>query len=162
MKLKLSSDIVSSEDLKALMNEIAVYAKWFRHNEIKMHITNQQATGRPMLSDAAADMLEQAAKPGKLTANMIDELLKELNAQFKAMPRVRITLAAMPTGAVKHKLAGWCRDNISPTLLIDFRYNASILGGMVVNLGSRTYDWSFRSRLMESREKLAEAFSSVR
>ena len=162
MNLKLASQVVSSEDLKALMNEITDYAKWYRHNEIKMRVTKKLAEGKPVLSEPAADMLAQITKHGALSADMIDALLKELNVQFRTMPRVRITLAAMPSNAVKHKLAGWCRDNISPVLLIDFRYNAAILGGMVINLGSRTFDWSFRSRLLASQDKLGEAFSRVR
>ncbi len=160
MALKLSPEIISSEDLRSVILELIGFAKWLRQNEIKMKVTNKPAPNKPSLSDAAAAILNQL--DAKLSADQLDGLIKSLNDQFKSLPKASVTLAAMPGVSVKRQLAGWCRDNISPLLLIDFRYNAAILGGMVVNVGSRTFDWSFRRQLLEHKDKLAEAFLRVR
>jgi F0F1-type ATP synthase delta subunit len=46
-------------------------------------------------------------------------------------------------------------------MLVTVRFNSTIAGGMVVRLGSRMYDWSWRRLLMEQRSNYAEVLRRV-
>ena len=72
-----------------------------------------------------------------------------------------ITLAAPAGAGLKRTLAEWCRQNIDENLLVHFDFNATLLGGMVVNYGSRIFDWSFRRRILEDRAKFPEVLRRV-
>jgi F0F1-type ATP synthase delta subunit len=44
---------------------------------------------------------------------------------------------------------------------VNFNYNRSLLGGMVVRAGSRVFDWSFRRQIIGAEEKFTEVFHRV-
>jgi F0F1-type ATP synthase delta subunit len=76
-------------------------------------------------------------------------------------PRVTVTLAAPAPNSLKQTIALWFRENIAPNTLVNFKFNSTILGGMVVVYGSRIYDWSFRRQILVSREKFPEVLRNV-
>jgi F0F1-type ATP synthase delta subunit len=50
---------------------------------------------------------------------------------------------------------------VAPNMLVDFKFNSTMLGGMVVQYGSHIYDWSFRQRILDARDKFPEVLRSV-
>ncbi len=155
MKLTLVEEIISTEDLRGVIEEVKEYKKWFIHNQIKLKVSQRHKVSiRPELSNAAEALLDQANDGKELTATKIEDLIGYLEHCLIKSPLVRITLAAIPSAPIKHKIVAWLRTNISPSMLVDFRFNSSLLGGMVVISGSHIYDWSLRRQLLESKDKL--------
>jgi F0F1-type ATP synthase delta subunit len=91
----------------------------------------------------------------------LDKLIETLEDYGTSAPIITITLAAPAPNSLKKTLIDWCRKNIAPNALIDFRFNATMLGGMVVQYGSRIYDWSFRRQILAARDKFPEILRNV-
>ncbi len=162
MKFTLSEEIVSTDDLRDVVEEVKEFKKWFSHNQIKLKISRRhKSSDRPELSSAAEALLTQAKDGKELTVTKIEGLISYLEKCLDKSPSVRITLAAIPSVSIKRQIAAWLRTNVSPTLLVDFRFNSTILGGMVVVFSSHIYDWSLRRQLLESRDKLDGVLKSV-
>ena len=70
-------------------------------------------------------------------------------------------MAGPAPAQLKQKIVEWCRKNIDGDILVDFRFNATLLGGMVVKWGSHVYDWSFKRQLMAARAKFPEVLRNV-
>ncbi len=161
MKLKLTADVCSPQDLEALLLDIRNYAKWFSHAAIKQRLASKQPVEQPTVSAAAAELLNTWAGKKPLTQASLDDLIAELQDFRAAAPRLSITLAAPAHGELKRTLAAWCRDNIEPNILVSFQFNSTLLGGMVVRYGSRIFDWSFRRQIMADRTKFPEVLRRV-
>ncbi len=161
MNLELPDSVLSAQDLKALIQDVQNYARWFSQNSIKAKVTGQMPTEPLVVSDAAAGLIADAAKEKPHDTASLDALLLNLKNLESTLPRVTITLAALPAGSLKKALAGWCRQNISKNILVDFRFNATILGGMVVRYGSHVHDWSFRRQILAARSKFPEVLRHV-
>jgi hypothetical protein len=161
VRLKLSEDIISPEDLKQVITEIRDYSKWMSKNTIKIKVTKKKAGDEPELSDAAADLIKQWKDGKDLSPKILDKLIEELQDYLAKMKTIRVTFAALPTNKTKQQFTKWFRDNLSDEVLIDFRFNSTLLGGMVVNCGSHIYDWSFRRQLLENKDKFSEVVHRV-
>ena len=162
MKFKLSEEVISTDDLKDVIEEVKQFKKWFSHNQVRLRVSRRhKVKDRPELSNAAEALIEQAKDGKQLTSNKLEELIGFLENYLDKSPTMRITLAAIPSLSVKHSIAAWLRANVSPALLVDFRFNSALLGGMVVVCGSHIYDWSLRRQLLESKAKLDGVLKSV-
>ena len=161
MKIKLPSIVSSPQDLTALTLEIMEYARWYQHESIKDRVDAKRRTEAPTLSPAATELLRQEGKGKDLSKQELDTLVKALQDIKNSAPTMTITLAAPPTNAVKADLVTWCRENISPGVLVNFQFNSTLLGGMVVRCGSRVMDWSFRRQILEGRHHFPEVLRHV-
>lgn len=162
MKIKLDPSVASPQDLQALTRELHDYARWLGTNIIKKQVhARRPAPDQPQLSPAAKAVLHDWCLDHPLTRAGIDQLAVELERSLKSAKVLTITLAAPPTGGITKPLTGWCRDNISPSVLVRYEFNQNLLGGMVVRYGSRIYDWSFRRQILEGRGKFPEVLRHV-
>lgn len=161
MSLRLPDGIYSSQDLKALTIEVREYTKWYGQTAVKQKVTGKSEAQAPVVSAPAAALLNDWGGGKPLSRESLDELIKELNAHEAKAPRLTITLAAPAPGTLKKELIAWCRKNINENALVNFKFNATILGGMVVTYGSHTYDWSFRRQILAAREKFPEVLRGV-
>lgn len=161
MKLTLPDSIASSQDLTALINDVHVYAKWASKELIKQKVAGKSAGSQPEISPEAATVIRSWGGGKALTQPVIDSLVKALEEHKKTAPSVTITLAAIPSGEVKSKLVGWCRKELDQAILVSFRLNRNILGGMVVAYGSHIHDWSFRRKLLDSPKQFHEVLAGV-
>lgn len=159
--VKLPDMVSSPSDVTALIMEIRSYQQWYGQyaNAARAHATYQ--TQQPELSPIASEVIRDWAAAEPLTAARIDTLVSELEHTAAHAPVITITLATAATAEVKHTLVAWCRTNIAADVLVAFRFNATILGGMVLRCGSRVYDWSFRTQLMNGRAHFAEVLARV-
>jgi F0F1-type ATP synthase delta subunit len=161
MELRLPNSVSSSQDVSALIRDIRLFAQWFSHNMVKQKVGSKKITSQPELSAVAVEMLRDWGAKEQLSQKRLDDLLEQLEKFKKTAPTLTITLAAPASGDLKQTLVGWCRKNIAANVLVDFRFNSTLLGGMVVRQGSRVFDWSFRRQILASKSKFAKALRDV-
>ena len=161
MKLTVPDSVASAQDFAALANDVHAYAAWASKELIKQKVSGKSAGAQPQLSDEATTVICSWGNGKPLTQTSIDSLIKALDEYKKSSPTVTITLAAIPSGEVKTKLVAWCRKELNPQILITFRLNRNILGGMVVAYGSHIHDWSFRRRLTDASKPFSEVLGRV-
>lgn len=161
MKLLLPNSVLSPQDLEALIFEIRDYANWFSHNTIKHQAGASRGSQAPVLSPAALEVLRNWNAQKLLDQATLTELVEALDDFKTSAPSLTITLAAPAGGDLKQTLVTWCRENVAPNVLVSFRFNATLLGGMVVRYGSRIFDWSFRREILEHHAKFPEVLRHV-
>jgi hypothetical protein len=161
VKLKLPDSVASSQDVTALQLELRDYARWFTHESIKQRTHVSRKSDEPILSSACKELLATHGNKKELDRSSLDNLIKELERYNRTASVITLTLAAPATGSVKLSLVKWCRANIAPDVLINFQFNATILGGMVVRYGSHVFDWSFRRKILASRANFPEVLRRV-
>ncbi len=145
----------------SLTLEVREYARWFSQAAIKQRVNAGQTAETPAITPAATELILQWAPKEQLNSKRLDELIAALEALKETAPSMTITLAAQAPGDLKKTLVGWCRQNISPDILVSFKFNATILGGMVVRFGSHVFDWSFRRQILASRAQFPEILRRV-
>ncbi len=161
MKPSLPENIYSSQDIAGLLAEVQSYRKWISARDIAKRSNAKSADEQPELSTAAGELLRSWSDNGQLSMQKLEELITWLDKLTTDAPTITITLAAPATHTIKDQLAKWCRTNLSDSMVINFRFNSTLLGGMVVQCGSHIYDWSFRRQLMNSRDKFPEVLRRV-
>jgi hypothetical protein len=163
MKLRLDDSVASPQDLQAMILEIRGYARWFSHNAVKKRVGAKHGAHAeaPELSVAAAALVKALGARQPLSTERLDGLIAGLEDYAADAPVMSITLAAPPTGGLKKQLVAWCRENVAPDTLVNFQFNSTLLGGMVVRIGSRIFDWSFRRQILENRQKFPEMLRHV-
>ena len=161
MKQTLSEDIISSEDLRSVIDELKDYQDYVRHDQIKAHLSKHASSTSPELSRPAASLIADAMEHHPLNHEEMMHLIAELEKIYASSPKVKIVLAAIPNHAIKKQITLWARANVDPEILIDFSYNQSLLGGMVVTAGSHIYDWSLRRQVLANQPKLYEMIAHV-
>lgn len=161
MKLKLPASVSSVQDLTNLLLEVREYAKWFSHNEIKKRSGAKTNHDSPSISADALEVIDAWAAKKPLNRQSLDELIETLDEYRSNAPAMSITLAAPATNDIRKVLVNWCRDNVAPNVMVTFKFNSSILGGMVIRYGSRMFDWSFRRQIMDNRAKFPEVLRRV-
>lgn len=145
----------------ALELELREYAKWFTHNAIKERTHAKHASPPPALSDVALQLMRSSSGTSLLSQKHLEELVDALEHYKSHALTLTITLAAPAPNSLKQTLVGWCREHISPNVLVNFQFNSTILGGMVIRYGSHIFDWSFRRRIMEARADFPEVLRRV-
>jgi hypothetical protein len=162
MKLNLPANVSSPQDLKAIILEIRQYAHWLGQYAIKKRVSNNsKSDAPPAISQTAVTLIEALTHEKQLSQAGLDELIASLETLAATAPRLTITLAAPPAGSLKKTLVTWCRQHIGPNVLVDFRFNSTLLGGMVVRYGSHVYDWSFRRQILAARGRFPEVLRRV-
>jgi hypothetical protein len=159
--MTLPNSVSSQQDLSALTLEIRDYSKWFAHNAIKERVHAKNAVLPPSLSPGALELVRSASNKKLLSQQDLDELITMLESAKKTAPTVTITLAAPASGDLKQTLVGACRANIADNALVNFKFNSSLLGGMVIHHGSHVFDWSFRRQILASSAKFTEVLRRV-
>lgn len=161
MQVVLPSSVSSLQDLNTLSLEIREYAKWFAHNAIKQRVHAKNATPPPILSSAGLEMIRSVSSSKLLSQKDLDTLLAEFEVLKLKAPTITITLAAPASKDVKESLVSACRLHIAHAAFVNFKFNSSILGGMVISYGSHVLDWSFRRQILENRLAFTEVLKSV-
>lgn len=161
MNLKLPDTVFSSQDLNGLILEIHEYTKWLQHESIKQRVNASKSSDHPVLTTAASDLIRQSNDGKDPSRAQLEDLIQTLKNYKDKAPSITVTLAAPPTVSVKRTLVTWLRENITPNVLVNFQFNSTLLGGMVVRSGSHIFDWSFRRQILENRDKFPEVLRNV-
>lgn len=161
MNLRLPASIASSQDVSTLLIELQNYARWFAHESIKKRVDAKHSSPSPVMSTEAVEILREWKVKNQITRQSLDSLLKNLEDYGKTAPTITVTLAGVPSSSLKNALVKWLRENIKSDILVTFKFNATLLGGMVVNTKNRVFDWSFRRQILANREKFPEVLRRV-
>lgn len=161
MNLTMPDKVASAQDLAAVLTDVRSYAKWASNELIKQKVSGKSAGTQPVISPEASDIIRSWSQGKSMTQASIDKLVASLEDYKKTAPSITITLAAVPSGEVKSSLVAWCRKELNKNILVSFRLNRNILGGMVVAYGSHIHDWSFRRKLLEAEKPFTEVLASV-
>lgn len=161
MTLRLPSDVISPQDLKAVIMEIRAYSRWVIHTQTRQHVTAKATDPAPAVSPASVSIVRAWQGTQPLTQESLEALLAELSAFESSAPRAAITIAAPPSRNLKQQLIVWCREYIAHDILITFSFNATLLGGIVIRYGSHVYDWSFRRQILAARAHFPEVLRRV-
>lgn len=159
--IKLPDTICSPQDLTALILEVQEYARWYEHESVKQRTGAKNRSTQPVLSVTTAAFLRSATTNGTLQPVQLDALIGGLEQHKAAAPTITVTLAAPAPEHIKKQLTAWCRTELSPSILVSFEYNRTLLGGMVVRYGSHVHDWSFRRSLLTTPVKFSEVLTRV-
>lgn len=157
----LPDSVASPQDLSALLFEVRDYARWYEHEFVKRKTGVASQSPQPDLSAVASQVIRGSAAVEPLSPNSLDHLIAALEAYGKTAPVMTITLAGPAPARLRSELTAWARTNLAPHILISFRYNSTILGGMVVRYGSRIFDWSFRRHVMSNISAFPEILRRV-
>lgn len=141
--------------------EVHEYANWYAHESVKAQVKAKVSTSSPTLSVAALELLRDWKADQQISAESLDQLIMTLEQYASNSPSMTITLAALPTSSLKTALVNWCRVNVAPNILVSFKFNTSLLGGMVVQCGSHIFDWSFKRKILENRKIFPEVLRRV-
>ena len=160
-QLQIPPSVVTPQDIARLELELTGFVDWFQHNAIKQQMHVSKGTAMPGLSREAVLLLRAVSVDGALTQAGIESLQQAVIRIRQHAPTMSITLAAPAGTQLKQQLVTWCRTEIRADVLIDFRFNATILGGMVVRYGSHVFDWSWRRAVLTNRASFAKELRSV-
>lgn len=160
MKLKLPADIVSSQDLNELILEIKQYSSWHSHNSVKKQ-AGAKSSQLPDLSKVAGDIIDSFHGKKEPSVKSLDKLIEALEDYKDTAQTITVTLAAPPHPKLKSQLTDWCRKHLREEVLVDFSFDSTLLGGMVVRSGSHIYDWSFRRQILLNRYQFTEVLRRV-
>ena len=161
MSLKLPPTISSPSDLAALILDIHTYATWYGQFSNAQKIGVSFRESQPELSETTALLLRDWVASSPLSSTSLDELITELERISQHAPTITITLVAPAPAEVKKTLVAWCRHNLHPDMLVSLRFNATIIGGMVVRSRSHISDWSWKRSIMNNRHRFAEVLNRV-
>lgn len=140
-----------------LVIEARDYSRWVTHDLIKKRVNPKQKSEPPVLSPTTNELIQM----NSVDQNNLNELIESLENYVDNATSITVTLAAPPTGDIKASLTSWCRKNIASNILVNFRFNRTLLGGMVVRYGSHIFDWSFRRQILESGNNFPEVLRRV-
>ena len=82
---------------------------------------------------------------------------RELVAEAKGIVRAQVTLAQPPSEKVTGDITSALREVARSEIALDIRVDPTIIGGLIVKIGSRMIDASVRSKLNSIRLSLNEA-----
>jgi len=161
MKLKLPDSIASPQDVSALLLEVKEYSQWFSHELIKVESNIKHVSKSPELSTGAKTLFEEMFSKKSHDKGSLDDLVDILSKYSNDAPIMTITLAAPVPNSVKETLVAWCRNNLAKNTLVNFQFNTSLLGGMVVRFGSHIFDWSFRRQILGNKNNFPKVLRNV-
>lgn len=162
MKSNLPASIVSAQDLTMVIREIQDYTAWATHEIIKQKAGSRRPLApAPELSLAATELISAWGKTKGTSADSYRQLTEALERIAKSAPTITVTLAGPAPQPLKEQIVGWCRNNLSGNILVTFKFNRTILGGMVVRAGSHIYDWSLHRKLHDNGAAFTEVLSRV-
>ena len=161
MKLSLPNSVASRQDFKTVISDVRKFSAWAGQTAIKTKVSGAGAGQQPMISQAAADLINQWRLDKEAGKKGLDALIKELEELAAVTPHVTITLAAPAPAKLRQEIVAWFRKNVAPNMRVDFKFNATMLGGIVVHYGSRVFDWSFKRQILGARAKFPEILRNV-
>jgi F-type H+-transporting ATPase subunit delta len=109
------------------------------------------------LSQLAANFIRLVAAKRRLFAlpDMI-RAFKERVAEAKGIVRAQVTLAEQPSDKVMNDIKAALREVAKANVALDVKIDPSLIGGLVVKVGSRMVDASVRTKLNSIRLAMKE------
>ena len=161
--LKLPADVYSPDQLGIVLWELGDVTSKLRTAETRAAVTKDEVHGqREVHTSALLLNVLQAAGVSARDHKALEQLAEEIKAIREQAPTVHMMLAALPNRAMKRLIVEWFRRELHPQLLLTFAARGDIGGGFILRAGSKQYDFSFRARILENKQRLVEIFDDVR
>ena len=163
MKLKLPLNVYSSDQLGAIAWELEEAINELRKRSIRRSVIGGHNKDQEQLETSKLlDELLRESGIMKIEQTQLETLLNEVKKFRESAPNVHIILAATPDNKIKKQLTGWLRQEISPSILCTFSMRADLGGGAIIRTGARQYDFSFRSKIADNKQRISEIFNGLR
>jgi hypothetical protein len=114
----------------------------------------------PLLDETEALLAELPAAKRRQPAALY-ELAEQIEKLSVAAPRLTLTLAALPSSHLREDLVKWARTNLTANVLVVFRVNPDLAGGLMMRTTNRLLDCSFRQRLLAEPTGFTEVLRRV-
>jgi hypothetical protein len=156
MKLKLPANLYAPDQLRYCAEELYAYATAGRQRR------RGATVPEPALSAESRSLLAGLTADQRNDFDALEALAAELETLLAGDSDVSVTLAALPSHALKEELVSWLRAATRENLLVSFHVNPDIGGGMVLRTFNRVHDFSFRRLLLAHPERFTKALQDVR
>lgn len=157
----LPLDLYSPEQLSAVIIELRSHIAAVRDATIRARATHEPDPS-PIHTSALLMGVLRTAAVASTDQPALEKLLKQLETIRDRAPAIHLTLAALPNRDLKRKLTEWFRTQIHPYAFLTFATRADIGGGVIIQAGSRIYNYSFREQILSHRQRISEIYHSVR
>ena len=156
---KLPNTLYSSDQLEFVLEEIERLIETERSEHIKQTLHPENSLVRlPALS---IDLKALVSLNEQFGINDLKEISKIINNVKTQAVQLEFIVAAWPTEVFLEQLATWLRAEIHPHSFIRVTVRRGIAGGCVLKSANRIYDWSFRTRITESKGYIREVLARV-
>jgi F0F1-type ATP synthase delta subunit len=159
--VQLPTDLYSPDQLSAIIIELRGHSSSLRDANVRARVVRAEVSAPTHLSALLLGVLRSTNISTTDQAGA-EQLLKGLEAIRDKAPAVHLMMAALPNRALKRQLTEWFRTEIHPFALLTFATRADIGGGVIIQAGSRIYDYSFRQQILGHKHRISEIFQSVR
>ena len=112
------------------------------------------------ISELTANLLCLLAEKGRMNcfAGIVKRFRELYNEKFK-LAEITVTASAPLSDKMKNEIAEKMSKVIGKTVTINERVNPSIIGGVIIDYGSRRYDGSVKARLNELAKELGSVIA---
>lgn len=159
--ITLPVEVYTVDQIGELIWELEQALEAHQHDKIRAKVVAKGKakaavkTAPLQLSSAVQEMLEDSL------ATLDDEkaikaLIKELKDARDKAPVVHLTLSAYPNSRRKQQIIRWLRREVSAQILCTFVVNRDIGGGLLLRIGANQYDFTFRTAILENKQRIAE------
>ncbi|HUC20299.1 MAG TPA: hypothetical protein VMR98_02270, partial [Candidatus Polarisedimenticolaceae bacterium] len=138
MEAKLPAEIYSVDRILAVSEELHSYSVYLSASRVQG--VKAEAFDLSSRAEAVVNLIPEDQR----TAEGIEAYRLQLEGLATTAPAVTLILAAQAKPGLKQELVNWLRANIHPGLLVNFRANPNIAGGIVIRTINHVYDCSFR------------------
>jgi len=159
VSVQLPVDLYSVDQLSAVILELREYSSQLRDAAVREK-SGHTAKEPPHVSALLLGVLHGAGIRQGNRAEL-ETLVKELETLRAKANVAHVTLAALPNRTFKRQLTVWFRAEVDPAMFLTFAMRSDIGGGVIVQAGSRLYDFSFRRALLANKQRIAELFGNV-
>lgn len=162
MSARLPADIYSPDQVGIVLWELGKLISARRDEAVRASVAGSMVSGSEFHISALLLSVLRSSRvaDGDLTA--LETLQADLQQLRRHAPVAHFLLSALPNRSFKRQLVEWCRQNLSENLLMTFATRGDIGGGFVMRVGSKQYDFTYRTRLLEDKHRLVEIFDNVR
>lgn len=162
MSVKLPADVYSPDQVGIALWELGRLIGRLRDETTRKTVTGKDGADKEAhVSEFLLSVLHAAKTPAD-DYQALEKLQTELQTIRAKAPVAHVLLSALPNRTLKRELVEWCRTNLHPDLLMTFATRGDMGGGFILRVGSKQYDFTYRTRLLEDRHRLTEIFDHVR
>ena len=152
MAFKLPVSVYSPSLVESVVYETGQYLDWYREARVHQKV-GAVAVEEPSFTGETMQTIEAWFEGATPTVEGIERLVAHLR-QLK-LPVVHVTLAALPNHSQRAQLVDWFRTRTNPEVLVSFVADRNLGGGVMVRTPNHVFDYSWRQRLVDGRDKLA-------
>ena len=164
-----AGSIAPEEELNSLIDDVLAKFPEFRDllmsdligRDQKLAILDRVIT--PQCSEFFANFLRVLIRHGRISLlPMIRSVLVKLQEQAAGKQRIRVRSARPLSGSARAKIVDHLKSTFGFEPILQETVDASLLGGVVLQVGDTVYDSSLRSRLKQLKGRLVEkAFNEI-